>query len=243
MNKLFGVAALFLFFSCKTPSLAVKTTGTPKMDASAAILDSVKAHSFQFEWFSGKAKVEVTAGTDKTDFTANFRIKKDSAIWISASPALGIEVGRMLMTKDSIRVINRLDKKHYTKGYDFFKAYTTLPVDFYVIQNLIVGNMLFLRNNYDVKMKDSVMVLVSKDNDAKDSIVLSKFFQPLRQFINSPPAGTLFTTNDQYDIQYTPPFSLWRKIIIHHPDELIIEVTFNKVKLNEPVKFPFKGDD
>jgi hypothetical protein len=156
MNKLLGVAALFLLFSCKTPSIAVKTTGAPKMDASAAILDSVKAHAFQFEWFSGKAKVEVTAGNEKTDFTANFRIKKDSAIWISASPALGIEVARMLMTKDSIRVINRLDKKRYTRDYDFFKAFTTLPVDFYTIQNLITGNLLFLRNSYYVKMKDSV---------------------------------------------------------------------------------------
>jgi len=243
MNQFAGFAALVFLFSCKTTSVAVKTPSAPKMDASAVILDSVKAHAFQFQWFSGKAKVEVTGGNQKTDFTANFRIKKDSAIWISISPALGIEVARMLMTKDSIRVIDRLDKKRYTRGYDFFKSYTGLPVDFYTVQNLIVGNLLFLRSNYDVKIKDSVMVLVSKGNNVDDSIVLSKTFQPLRQFIMDAPAGMLSATNDQYDIQYTPPFSLWRKITVARPGEMVIEVTFNKVKLNEPVKFPFKGDE
>src|SRR6185295_20282914 len=136
----------------KTPSSAVKTPAgsAPKTDVSNAILDSVKAHSFQFEWFTGKAKVVVTEGNNKIDFTANFRIRKDSAVWISISPALGIEVARMLMTKDSIRIIDRIDKKRYARGYDFFKAYTSLPIDLYAVQNLVAGNLLFVRSNYEV---------------------------------------------------------------------------------------------
>jgi hypothetical protein len=117
-----------------------------------------------------------------------------------------------------------------------------LPIDLYAVQNLIAGNLLFLRSNYDVKVKDSMLVLVHKENNEEDSIVIAKSFLPNYQFINSS-AGSFFTSNDQYDAEYTPPFSLWRKIMIHHPDEMVIEVTFNKIKLNDPVKFPFKGDE
>jgi len=236
------LALIMFFFSCKTTSVAVKTPPAPKVEALSGILDSVKMHAFQFQWFSGKAKVEVTQAPNKTEFTANFRIKKDSAIWISISPALGIEVARMLMTRDTIRVIDRLDKKKYSRGYDFFNNYTSLPVDYYSLQNLLMGNLILDRSDYVVKMQDSVLTLVSDAKDIKDSIVLSKTWQPIQQFIEDSSASSLKAFNEQYDTQYTPPFSLLRKITVRRRDEMVIEVTFSKIKLNEPLKFPFKEE-
>lgn len=246
MNKFLCAIILLFLISCKTTSVAVKTQPAvlPKLNTSTAIIDSIQAHAFHFEWFSGKARVGVTRGNDNTNFTANFRIKKDSAIWISITPALGVEVARMLLTKDSIQVINRLSRKRDTRGYDFFKSYTSLPVDFYTVQNLITGNLLFIRNSYDVKKTtDSLILLLSNENSAGDSIVLSKSFQLLSQFLTESPQKNFSSSNSLYDIQYNPPFSLWRKIVIRRPEETVIDITFNKIKLNDPLKFPFKGDE
>ncbi|MFI5135760.1 MAG: DUF4292 domain-containing protein [Chitinophagales bacterium] len=243
MNKLLAAAAItFLFASCKTQSVVTKTStapAPPKSDVSTAIVDSLKAHPFQFEWLNAKAKVSVNNAGDETDFTANIRMRKDSAIWISISPALGIEVARMLMTRDSIRVIDRLNKQRFTRSYDFFKTYTSMPVDFFSVQNLITGNPIFLQDHYAVSSRDSVIVLTALQSTSGDSLVIARNFLPLYQMLTDS-ASSLSTSNSQYDIQYNPPFSLWRKIIIRHPAEMDIEITFSKIKLNEPVKFPFK---
>ncbi len=245
MSKLPAIVILLFLFSCKTTSVAVKTPAPPipqpSVSASSAIMDSVNVHSFRFEWFSGKAKVDVKKGEDLTTFTASLRIKHDSAIWISISPALGLEAARVLLTRDSIRVINRLTGERLTKGYDFFKSFTSLPVNYSTIESMITGNLLFPRNNYESRFSDSVLVLLSRQDQVNDSIVLSKSFQPLVQFLSDSTEGTLSEMTAQYDAQYNPPFSLWRKITIHHPDEILIELTFSKINLNEPLKFPFKG--
>src|SRR4030095_13556222 len=53
--KLIGCASLLFLFSCKASSVAVKPPA-PKIDSSTVILDSVRVHAFQCQWFSGKAK-------------------------------------------------------------------------------------------------------------------------------------------------------------------------------------------
>ena len=245
MNRAIVATALLLFFACKTPAPVIQSPATPTIntDASAAILDSLEAHSFSFQWLTAKAKIEVEEDGSKTEFTANFRIRNDSAIWVSVSPALGIEVARMLMTPDSIRVIDRMDKKHYVRGYDFFRSFTSLPVNYEAMQNLIEGNPVFLRESYDVIVHDSVISLVSRSDQGSDSLVISKNYLPLQQMIADSAAGTLRTANDHYDRQFPQPFSLSRKIVLKRPKLTSIEITFSKVKLNEPVKFPFKTDE
>ena len=114
-----------------------------------------------------------------------------------------------------------------------------MPVDFFSMQNLIVGNPVFLKNHYEVASHDSVIVLTAHQSTSGDSLVVARNFLPVYQLITDS-ASSLSTSNLQYDIQYSPPFSLWRKIIIRHPAEMDIEITFSKIKLNEPVKFPFK---
>jgi len=243
MIRALGFVLLVFLFSCKTHSVALKTpiAPSPKVDTVAAIVNSLVSHEFRFEWFTAKAKIEVIEGDNKTDFTANFRIRNDSAIWISISPALGVEVARMLLTRDSIHVIDRFDKKHYGRDYIFFKPYTSLPIDLSTIQNLISGNPLFLQNNYDTRITDSLITLVSTGQDHFDSLVVTRDFLPLNQFI-SDSAGSLFTSNEEYDIQYTPPFSLLRRITLLHPKRMEIRITFSRIKLNEPVDLPFKVD-
>jgi hypothetical protein len=44
------------------------------------------------------------------DVNATMRMYKDSAIWLSANAVLGIEAMRVLITKDSVKLLNKLDK-------------------------------------------------------------------------------------------------------------------------------------
>jgi hypothetical protein len=246
MNRFFAALffSLLALVSCKSTRVVTAVAAPPpaKTDASLAILDSLRAHSFQFEWLSAKAKVQVNNKGEKTDFTAHLRMKKDSAIWISISPALGVEVARLLMTKDSIGVIDRLNKKRFTRGYDFFNAYTSLPVNFFEFQNLVTGDPLLLKSGYEVRSRDSITELTLHHSATSDSLVISGNYLLLFQLIGDS-TSTLSIQKSQFDGQYQPSFSLERKMIIRHRGEMTIEISFNRIRLNEPVKFPFKSED
>ena len=64
----------------------------------------------QIEVLKIKTKVDLKSTLFSQSFPANIRLKKDSVMWISV--AVGIEVGRALITQDSIFVIDRISRKY-----------------------------------------------------------------------------------------------------------------------------------
>src|SRR5437870_9115346 len=104
---IFLLIATSFLFSCHTTK---KVTDAPlpvklKGDNVIELFDSMMAHQFDFTWLSAKADVEYTdRNNETTTFDVNVRMKKDSAIWISITPLLGIEVARVLVTPDSMRI-------------------------------------------------------------------------------------------------------------------------------------------
>ncbi|MEI8278726.1 MAG: DUF4292 domain-containing protein [Bacteroidota bacterium] len=91
--------------------------------------------------FSGKARMHFVGEEDKQEFTAHFRMKRDSAVWVSIT-ALGLQAARIYITPDSVRYINYLRKE--VAVLPFSKAYNLLPrsMDFRTLQSLIIGNAL-----------------------------------------------------------------------------------------------------
>ena len=102
------------FMSCRTtkkvvesPSASVKLKGEEVIQ----IFDSVKSREFDFNYLSAKAEVSYTDKSGETSsFDINLRICRDSAIWISITPLLGIEVARVLIRHDSVIVLDRIHK-------------------------------------------------------------------------------------------------------------------------------------
>lgn len=247
MNRALLLLPLVLFIlSCKTTSVITKAEPAPvppvKIDVSAAVIDSIRHHQLQFEYLTGRAKVHVKTEKDETDFSASIRMRRDSAIWVSISPALGVEAVRLLMTTDSIRVIERLSKKRYSKDYGFFQTYTSLPIDFFTMQEIILGQPLFLKNHYEVAGNDSLVMLTVKQPGRSDSLVINRHYLTVFQQLTDS-SSMMSAANREFDIQYNPPFSLWRKITLQQKDVMAIEIIFSRIKLNEPVKFPFRSEE
>lgn len=94
-----------------------------------------------FQFLSAKAKFKYDDGEKGISATANFRIKKDSLIWMSITPGLGIEVARVLMDTENVRVLDKINKQYYeytfaelSKEYDF-------DFTFKMMQSVILGNL------------------------------------------------------------------------------------------------------
>lgn len=129
------------FVGCKT---IMPISGKGKLEELPAVqlMDSVFRHS-QFQYLSSKIAVDYNAETEKGLESKNFgiraRFKKDSIIWVSITPALGIEVFRLTLTPDSVKLLNRLEQKYFVGSFDEANEILKMNEDFKVIQALLTG--------------------------------------------------------------------------------------------------------
>src|SRR6478735_8722694 len=110
-------------------------------------VDSLNKQRIEFNTFSGKMKVEYEGKEAGDQATAYVRIQKDSVIWMSLTGALGIEGYRLMINKDSFMLMNKLEKTVQYRSIAYLTEITQVPFDFYSLQDLIIGNPVFIDSN------------------------------------------------------------------------------------------------
>ena len=131
------------------------------------LLDDLEAR--EGEWSTLGLRMESTAsamGRTGT-FALNVRLAKDSVIWMSISPALGVEAARILLTPDSVQVLSKLPGARFVfqGNYTMLEKAIQAPVSFALVQDLIVGQPLMLDREVDTyvsKVQDQQYVLLTK---------------------------------------------------------------------------------
>src|SRR5690606_14821280 len=74
-------------------------------------------NEINFNYLSGKAKINYADKNTDVNAALNIRVKKDSVIWLSLTVALGIEASRCLITKDSLFMLDRINNHYYAYDY------------------------------------------------------------------------------------------------------------------------------
>lgn len=153
MKRRAGIAVLTVVFgmtllspACNTPrTLQGSTTPAdlPELpeDQLWKALDTAR---FAFTTFSAKADLEITDSRGKSSAIAFIRLYKDSLIWISFRKA-GLEGARLLITRDSVHLLDRTEKVYYPLSLGYFAGAYQLPLDFRGIQDMLCGNVLVPR--------------------------------------------------------------------------------------------------
>ena len=218
-------------------------------------------NQMRFDYLSAKFSISYTDGKNKTDLRGQLQMKNDSITWISFSPALGIEAARLSLTDDSIKFINRLNKKYFEGEYNLVDSLLNTTIDFSILQSMIVGNDL---TNYDVnKFKSSIdgglyritiqerrkikKSLKNKEDDAR--VLVQNIWLDPEDFrirmvdlkeLNDGDNKKLDVVYEDYSPVEDQMFPEKLTISITSQKSILIEVKFLKVDLNEPVDFPFK---
>lgn len=131
-------AGLLILSSCKSTRSIIKAP--LKEEGPDYLYAKLKENEFHFDWFSAKIDASYTQKRSTSDFKGQVRIRKDSLIWVSISPALGIEMFRMLLSTDSVRYINRFDKEYFVGDYALVSRFLKIDIDFDILQSLLTGN-------------------------------------------------------------------------------------------------------
>ena len=83
--------------------------------------------------------------------------RKDSAIWISVTPVLGIEVARLLVTNDSVKMMNRLNSTYFTGNFKLINKLFNADIDYDMFQSFLVGNdFTYYENGASGKFKANI---------------------------------------------------------------------------------------
>lgn len=124
-----------------------------------------------------KLEGTVVAGEEETGFKANVRMAKDSAVWFSISPALGIEVARALLTTDSLHLLSKIpdNKFGYQSTLTEIENWIHFEIDLADLQNILIGQPIGI-DKIGGKFKSSVQ-------DA-DYVINTRYKRRLKKNIN-----------------------------------------------------------
>ena len=147
LNKPVRTAAWLLLIGLAAGSC--RTTRQPAATPPPAVLAPLTADSllglvlrnqFAAAWLSARAEVElVSADGESTSFSVNLRASRDSIVWMSVSPLLGIEAVRVVITRDSIYLLDRVHHSLLARDYRYLEDLLKSQVGFEMVQALMTG--------------------------------------------------------------------------------------------------------
>ena len=223
--------------------------GVPSPDSlngAANILKSLEKNRINFTTFSAKIKVQYEDKNGKQpDFNAFVRLYKDSVLWISISATfLSIEAFRILITKNNITIVNKLNKKVEYHSFSYIEDMAQIPLNFSTLQDLIVGNPIYLG--------DSIVAFRQTENHILIG-TLGKFFKNLLTLsdgnnliersklddINIGQNRTADLTYGEYQNNNGVSFATYREITVAEKTKVDVSLLFKQYEFNKELSFPF----
>ncbi len=199
-----------------------------------------------YRTFSGKAKVHFTGPDNDIQFTAHFRVRKDSVIWVNVTFD-AFPVARLFITRDSFFLLNTKDKE--ITRVPLSQAAKILPtkVDFTSLQNLVTGEPLRKGTITNaVSAGDSIAIDV-EDSSYLQHIIFNKADSTIRtgQLRTRDPKGPqAVTTYSSYEIFNSRKISTYRTLKVLKGDETyVLDMNFTKTDFDEDLNYPFSIPD
>lgn len=231
-----------------------------KSEGPEYLFNKMAEKELKFYTFSAKFKADYIFDKKKTEFKGQIRIQKDSVIWISFSPALGIEVARLMITNDSVKFLNRIDKTYFVGDYEFVNDFLETNIDFDILQSFIIGN------DFQFYEKTKFRASVDADEYRLNTLGRNKLKKYVKENEYNPKVyiQTIWLNPDNFKISrinikeikkenkklhafYSDfrdienqlfPFSIHYELFAEQKIDLLLE--YNKLELNKELKFPFK---
>jgi hypothetical protein len=256
MNRcLLLIGLIFGLASCRSSKITEPVfTKAPKAQT---LIDSVLNSQFEFEWLSAKISGKYKDAKQSFSFKGNMKIKKDSLIWMSISPGLGLELGRVLMDKDSIRFMNRFEKTDYKSSYHDLSVKVQSPLSFQRIQALLLGNPFdeFTAKKYYADVVNQLFTLsslsakqikkVDRNRRKSNKEIYWAEINPMnskilsQQYKNYYLNRTLAVEYQDFEFHETFDFAESIDLSILTDQEVSLSLSYSKIHLNKTQKFPF----
>ena len=224
----------------KTPST------TDSLKAGKDLINTLFQKRIDFNTFSAKIKVEYEDAKGKQpDVNAFVRMKKDSIIWISINATfLSIEAFRIRITKDHVTILNKLQKQVEEHPFSFIEEIAKIPLDFKTLQDLIIGNPIYLGDKVVAyKLTENHILLSTVGKYFKNLLTLSANNNLIERSKLDDIDVSLNRTGDlsygNYENKVGFYFSTSREITVAEKTKVDINLNFKQYDFNTDLTYPF----
>ncbi|WP_282332993.1 DUF4292 domain-containing protein [Pinibacter soli] len=229
-----------------TQMVVVKDIHNDSLDFIKQTLHALDSSRINFSTFSAKVKVDVwDKDGKKPDLTVFIRMKKDSIIWLSVNATVfSYEAYRIVITPDSVKMLNKQDKVVELRSVSYLQELSHLPLKFSTMQDLLVGNPIFV---------DSNVVSYKKNPDNVTMLIVGSLFKNLLTIKNNlnvvsnskmddvDPARnrTCNISYGNYEKWDSKNFPKFREISVVEKSKIDVQMDFKQYSFNEILSYPF----
>lgn len=234
---------LIAFFGCKTSK---SLTGTAPIKESITTKQLIKENQKQimdFKTLQARVKIDYTEGSRSNGISVTLRVQKDKTIWLNAF----LGAARVVITPESVKYYNKLENEYFDGDYSLLSRLLGIDLDFYKVQNLLLGEMIFEPNDddYTVSNNEASYILQPK----KQLPILEIFYllnpryykldsQQLFQSIKKRFLQVDYKSYQLVDNEIVPENI--HIVAVEDSSEIKIDLEYKSVSLDEEVRFPFE---
>ncbi len=251
---------LLILFSCTTTRKAIKKP--IKEEGAYYLFKQLKNNEFEFNWLSAKFSLDYENKNEENFIKGQIRMKRDSVIWISFSPILGIEVARIILTNNYFKFLNRVNKTYFIGDSLLINKYVNNILDFDMIQSFILGNdfKYYEDGNFKATLDKKEYCLSTanrlklkkyvEQNESRNAIPIENIWlNPYNFKITRVLLKEISKRkNRKIEAKYSNLKLIGKKLFPFHQefivmtakDKINIKINYSKITINKPQKFPFR---
>tara|TARA_B100000900_G_scaffold347860_1_gene313269 strand:- start:12791 stop:13543 length:753 start_codon:yes stop_codon:yes gene_type:complete len=240
MNKLWIIALIMFIYACGSNKYVI--TSSLEYRSSKSIVKKVNQNHLDYNWFTAKLSGKIEFDGADTPISANLRIRKDSVIWLSVSALLGIEVARIQITPDSLKMMNRINKTYWSGDFEDVESAYGIPTNYEQLEGILVGQISLEKQKLRSIISENKYLLFNK---SKKEIPQTKAWIDNRFLMHT------FLLEDELEqsltiryVEYEKHAQRWvplklNLLLANTEQQTEANFTYSKVNINNPKKVNF----
>ena len=226
--------------------IAPAPANTDSLKGASDILKSLDKNRINFTTFSAKIKVQYEDYKGKQpDFNAFVRLYKDSVLWISINATfLSIEAFRILIKKDTIIILNKLNKQVERHSFNYIENIAHIPLNFSTLQDIVIGNPVYVGDSIvSYRQTANHILLGTASQIFKNLLTISADNSLLeRSKLDDIDVGQNRTADlsyGDYEKNNGFYFATYREITVAEKTKVDINLNYKQYDFNKELSFPF----
>jgi len=226
---------------------------------SKTLTKNLKQKELAYKWVNAKADVQTLIDGEDQNLDIRVRGRKDSAIWIQIQAIGLIDVAKLLITRDTVKMVVYIKKQYFVGDFNYINQLLNADLDFDLLQAALFGNSADFDDD-DSKLKPTadrancryllsterkrkLKRITSGQDSLKRSLQTMTLDPETYKIINND--FTDVTTNRKFSATYSKFTAIDSVFAPHHVDidisaekKINLKINYVRIEINQPQKMP-----
>jgi len=226
---------------------------------SKTLTKNLKQKELVYKWINAKADVQTLIDGEDQNLDIRVRGRKDSAIWIQIQAIGLIDVAKLLITRDTVKMVVYIKKQYFVGDFNYINQLLNADLDFDLLQAALFGNSADFDDD-DSKLKPTADIancryllsterkrklkrITSGQDSLKRSLQTMTLDPETYKIINND--FTDVTTNRKFSATYSKFTAIDSVFAPHHVDidisaekKINLKINYVRIEINQPQKMP-----